>query len=88
MNRPPRTVDGHASVVDGLGTDPSDSAIVAAIVTLAHTLGLAAVAEGVESQAQLDELRSLGCDMAQGFFIARPASGDVIASLLDGDPVW
>ena len=37
------------SFVDGLGTDPSDTAIVAAIVTLAHTLGLRAVAEGVET---------------------------------------
>ncbi|MBI2704387.1 MAG: PAS domain S-box protein [Actinobacteria bacterium] len=74
--------------VDGLGTDPSDSAIVAAIVTLAHTLGLEAVAEGVETTTQLDELRSLGCDKAQGFHIARPSSGDDIAELLEERPMW
>jgi diguanylate cyclase (GGDEF)-like protein len=54
------------SFVDGLGTDPSDSAIVTAIITLAHTLGLRAVAEGVETDTQLAELRNLSCDMARG----------------------
>ena len=68
--------------------NPSDSAIVAAIITLAHTLGLEAVAEGVETPAQLDELRSLGCDKAQGFFMARPSSGDDIGELLEQRPAW
>jgi diguanylate cyclase (GGDEF)-like protein len=63
------------SFVDGLGSDPSDSAIVTAIVTLAHTLGLSAVAEGVETVDHLAELRRLHCDMAQGFHMARPAPG-------------
>jgi diguanylate cyclase (GGDEF)-like protein/PAS domain S-box-containing protein len=74
--------------VDGLGTDPSDSAIVAAIVTLAHTLGLEAVAEGVETSDQLDELRSLGCDKGQGFLMARPGTGADVAELLQARPVW
>jgi diguanylate cyclase (GGDEF)-like protein/PAS domain S-box-containing protein len=74
--------------VDGLGTDPSDSAIVAAIVTLAHTLGLEAVAEGVETSDQLDELRSLGCDKGQGFLMAKPGTGADVAELLQANPVW
>ncbi|MDZ7732122.1 MAG: EAL domain-containing protein [Acidimicrobiia bacterium] len=61
------------SFVDGLGPDPHDSSIVAAIVNLAHTLGLVCVAEGVETDEQLAGLRQLGCDAAQGFLFARPA---------------
>ena len=76
------------SFVDGLGTDPSDSAIVAAIVTLAHTLGLKAVAEGVETAEQLAELRALGCDHAQGFLFSRPVPGDELAELLGSEPSW
>jgi diguanylate cyclase (GGDEF)-like protein/PAS domain S-box-containing protein len=73
------------SFVDGLGSDPGDSAIVTAVVTLAHTLGLHAVAEGVETREQLSELRRLGCDTAQGFYFAKPATGDDIGELLQGD---
>ncbi len=76
------------SFVDGLGSDPSDSAIVTAIVTLAHTLGLSAIAEGVETTTQLDELRRLGCDMAQGFLMARPGTGHDIGELLAQRPTW
>jgi diguanylate cyclase (GGDEF)-like protein/PAS domain S-box-containing protein len=49
-----------------------DLAIVAAIIQLAHALGLCIVAEGVETQAQLDVLVELGCDQAQGFLFGRP----------------
>jgi diguanylate cyclase (GGDEF)-like protein/PAS domain S-box-containing protein len=76
------------SFVDGLGSDPSDSAIVTAIVTLAHTLGLSAIAEGVETTEQLDELRRLRCDMAQGYLIARPATGHDAGEVLARKPTW
>ncbi len=76
------------SFVDGLGTDPGDSAIVTAIVTLAHTLGLHAVAEGVETTEQLSELRQLGCDSAQGFYFAKPTTGDDLGELLERDIRW
>jgi EAL domain-containing protein (putative c-di-GMP-specific phosphodiesterase class I) len=61
--------------VDGLGGesgDVEDRAIVAAVVSLAHTLGMKAIAEGVETKEQLEELRELGCDMAQGYFVSKP----------------
>ncbi len=60
------------SFVDGLGDDPDDTAIVTAIISLGRALGLRLVAEGVETRRQLDELRRLGCDRAQGFMFARP----------------
>ncbi|MCB1259279.1 MAG: PAS domain S-box protein [Acidimicrobiales bacterium] len=74
------------SFVRGLGEDPSDSAIVTAIVTLAHTLGLDALAEGVETTVQLEELRTLGCDHAQGFWFAKPLGSEDLADLLKRHP--
>jgi EAL domain-containing protein (putative c-di-GMP-specific phosphodiesterase class I) len=70
------------SFVDGLGSEPEDSAIVAAIVNLAHTLGLMAVAEGVETEQQLAELAALHCDHAQGYHLARPMPADELTRLL------
>lgn len=62
--------------------DASGSTIVAATVDLGHRLGFAVVAEGVESQAEWDRLVSLGCDIVQGFHIARPMPvGDVLCWL-------
>ena len=70
------------SFVAGLGAEGGDEAIVAAIIRLAHTLGLEAVAEGVETPAQLARLRALGCNLAQGFYLARPMpASDAFASL-------
>jgi diguanylate cyclase (GGDEF)-like protein/PAS domain S-box-containing protein len=60
------------SFVDGLGQEVGDTSIVEAVVNLAHTLGLSAVAEGVETPEQLRVLRAIGCDQAQGFLLGRP----------------
>ena len=66
------------SFVDGLGADPEDTAIVAAVMGMAHALGLRVVAEGVETADQAARLRQLGCDQAQGYYFGRPGtSGDV-----------
>jgi diguanylate cyclase (GGDEF)-like protein len=55
------------SFIDGLGTEPGDSAVVAAILSLAHALGLHVIAEGVETPLQAHQLAALGCAVAQGF---------------------
>jgi diguanylate cyclase (GGDEF)-like protein/PAS domain S-box-containing protein len=70
--------------VDGLGRDPEDTAIVAAVVSLAHALGLSSTAEGVEDPRQLAELRTLGCEHAQGNLFAEPRP----AAELDADGGW
>ncbi|HUP86523.1 MAG TPA: EAL domain-containing protein [Acidimicrobiales bacterium] len=70
------------SFVDGLGQNQDDSAIVAAVIALAHALGLGVVAEGVETVDQLDRLRSLGCDVGQGYFFARPTPAGAVDELL------
>jgi diguanylate cyclase (GGDEF)-like protein/PAS domain S-box-containing protein len=62
--------------VDGLGREPEDSAICTAVISLAHALGLRAIAEGVETPEQLAELRTLGCELAQGYLFGKPAPAD------------
>jgi EAL domain-containing protein (putative c-di-GMP-specific phosphodiesterase class I) len=76
------------SFVDGLGTETSDDAIVSGIISLAHTLDLDVVAEGIETPLQLQRLRELGCERAQGFLIARPHNAmDLTRWLADHDRV-
>ncbi len=71
------------SFIDGLGQDAEDTAIVAAIMGMAHALDLRVVAEGVELADQLARLRTLGCDTAQGYHLGRPGrSGDIDDLLL------
>jgi diguanylate cyclase (GGDEF)-like protein/PAS domain S-box-containing protein len=58
--------------IGDLTDDPDDKAITATIITMAHSLGLHVVAEGVETEAQLGYLRGQGCDEVQGYWLARP----------------
>jgi EAL domain-containing protein (putative c-di-GMP-specific phosphodiesterase class I) len=53
---------------------------VAAVIQLAHALGLQVVAEGVETEQQLDILRNMHCDYAQGFLFSRPVPADELRS--------
>nr|WP_231135105.1 PAS domain S-box protein [Motilibacter deserti] len=69
--------------VTGLGTDRTDTAITTSMVTLAKSLGLTVVAEGVERPAQADQLRELGCDLLQGFLLHRPAPATQLDRVLD-----
>jgi len=55
-----------------LSNSPKDAAIVRSTITMGHALGLTVVAEGVETAADLDWLKANGCDIAQGYWIARP----------------
>ena len=64
------------SFIKGIGTDNSDEMIVQATIELGHNLGFIVVAEGVENKEILDRLKSLGCDVAQGYFISPPISGE------------
>ncbi|MFZ4718183.1 MAG: putative bifunctional diguanylate cyclase/phosphodiesterase [Ilumatobacteraceae bacterium] len=65
---------------------PEDRAIVASVIELGHRLGLAVVAEGVETQETADLLRVLGCDLMQGYLFARPIPAGEVLALLDRMP--
>jgi diguanylate cyclase len=81
-NFPIDTLKVDRSFVSNLGQTPIDSTIVGSIVELAHALGLSVTAEGVEDQAQFEDLRDLGCDNAQGYHLARPQDPDAVTQLL------
>jgi len=66
------------SFIDGLGRDHDYTSIVEAIVTLAHALGLTAVAEGLETNTQLEALRVIGCDFAQGYLLGHPLPAELV----------
>jgi diguanylate cyclase (GGDEF)-like protein/PAS domain S-box-containing protein len=68
--------------VGDITTDPEDAAITSTIITMAHSLGLEVVAEGVETAEQLQYLRSQGCDEIQGHWFARPLDADACFAFL------
>lgn len=72
------------SFVKDIGDDPKEAVIANAIIQLAHSLGCRVLAEGVETKAQGDYLRSQGCDLVQGFFFGRPMSAKDFGQLLLG----
>ena len=73
------------SFVEGLGLEQDRTAIVEAVIGMARALSLDAIAEGVENEVQLAELRRLGCDFAQGHLFSRPlAQGKVTRMLREG----
>jgi diguanylate cyclase (GGDEF)-like protein len=74
------------SFVSDLGSSAKSDAIVRAVISLAHGLGMTVIAEGVETVAQRQILRSFGCDQLQGYLISRPKNVSDIAELLVSAP--
>ena len=70
------------SFVHGIGRSRSDTAIISAAIAFARALDLTVTAEGIENDEQLRRLRELGCDLGQGFHLARPLSADMLEGLL------
>ena len=75
------------SFVRDLVTNPSDLAIVDAIIAMAQHLGIEVVAEGVEAWQQLQKLRQLGCSLVQGYLFAKPAPAEQCRCYLSGAPL-
>lgn len=80
---PAETVKIDRSFVGGLPDDKDDAAITQAVIAVAHSMGMGVVAEGVETEAQLQMLRQLGCDTVQGYLLGRPMPADQLAQRLD-----
>lgn len=79
---PASTLKIDRAFVSKIMPDTAHEPVIEAILALAHSLGLSVVAEGVESQAQRDFLKAKGCDVAQGFWYAKPLSEEAVRSLL------
>jgi diguanylate cyclase (GGDEF)-like protein/PAS domain S-box-containing protein len=79
---PADTLKVDKSFVAGLGEDVRDTAIVQMVIDLAHTFGMEAVAEGVERKKQAEQLKEMGCDMAQGYYFARPLPPEELSEFL------
>lgn len=89
LNRfPIDTLKIDRSFVQRLDTTPQDRAIVKTIIELTHTLGLDAIAEGIENTAQLASLRDLNCDIGQGYWFAKPLPAEAATQLLTRQPQW
>ncbi|HET7307943.1 MAG TPA: EAL domain-containing response regulator [Gammaproteobacteria bacterium] len=81
-------IKADKSFVMAASRSPQARAIVKATVDLGHSLGLRTVAEGVEDVETLDYLRTIGCDIAQGYYVARPMGAEEAASWAAGWRGW
>jgi diguanylate cyclase (GGDEF)-like protein/PAS domain S-box-containing protein len=79
----PQTLKIDKLFIDEIDSDRASRAIVSATVAMAHKLGMRVVAEGVETQAQLDHLRASGCDAVQGFLLGRPGAAALAAEVIE-----
>ena len=68
--------------IQGVADSPVDSAIVRTVIDLANAIGISTLAEGVETEKQVAELKMLGCDVGQGFYFSRPLGTEKFDELL------
>lgn len=83
---PVHTLKVDQSFVREISTSPGAAAIVTAVISLAHSLDLSVVAEGVETEAQRSFLADLACDYCQGYHFSRPVPAEDISALRDAQP--
>lgn len=76
------------SFIATINEDPRTRVIVTAIIEMTHALGLQVVAEGIETEEQLNTLRELGCDLGQGYYFARPQPAAELGDLLRRDTAF
>jgi EAL domain-containing protein (putative c-di-GMP-specific phosphodiesterase class I) len=76
------------SFVSDLTNDPATVSMVRSVLAMADALHLRVITEGVETEQQLDILRSLGCDEAQGYLLGRPESAEMALQRVLESPVW
>ena len=82
------------SFVRGIGCNSANTALVAAIIAMAHSLHLKVLAEGVETMQQIEFLKAHGCLAAQGFYYSKAVAAETLTDLLqaqhrsDADFVW
>ncbi len=72
--------------IRGLGVNSHDTALVAAILSMADSLGLSVTAEGIEDQSQLTVLKEMDCQRGQGFYLDRPMAAEALSQRLAQSP--
>src|SRR5690606_31142108 len=82
---PISTIKIDKSFIRDIQTDPDDATIITAIIRMSHGLKLKVIAEGVETQQQLDFLTNEGCDQFQGYVFSKPVSAKDFADLLESN---
>jgi len=85
---PVDTLKIDRSFVSGIGKGEERGEIVGTIATLAHNLGMEVIAEGVETAAQLSQVKALKCQSAQGFYFSRPVDGESAENLILMETSW
>ena len=72
------------SFVRSMGVEPEDLEIVRTIITLAHTLNMNVIAEGIETSSNVQQLIALGCDLGQGYYFSKPMEFEALMGLFSG----
>lgn len=78
----------HRSILRNVTKCPDDAAVVSAAIKMAHCLGLKVIAEGVETMAQFNFVRSVNCDLVQGFLVSPPLPADEVETFVEKPPVF
>ncbi len=76
------------SFVKRMQDNKESMGLVPAMIGIANSMGMTAIAEGVETQEQLDQLRSFNCDFAQGYLFSKPIEQQLVLKLLAASPQW
>jgi len=76
------------SLIRNIVEAPKAAALAAAIIQMGHALDLQVIAEGVETPEQVALMKALGCDIAQGFYFAKPLAPEQLTELLHNQPRW
>jgi EAL domain-containing protein (putative c-di-GMP-specific phosphodiesterase class I) len=85
VSEPPIQLKIDRSFIRDVAVNPDDAAITTAIISMAKSLNLKVIAEGVESEAQMSFLRAHHCDEIQGYYFSKPLAVDKVADKLRGD---
>jgi diguanylate cyclase (GGDEF)-like protein len=86
QNFPIHALKIDQSFIDGMGRSRKALGLVKAIISMAHELGMQAVAEGVSSRGQLQDLKDLQCDYVQGYLLSKPLKADALQKYMDLSP--
>ena len=87
-NFPVNALKIDQSFVNSMDEKPEKDGLVPGIISIAHTMGMSAIAEGIETTLQLEKLRNLNCDFGQGYLFSKPLDSKLAFELIQSGPQW